>query len=270
MKKLIAIDGNSLMHRAYYALPSMMSKSGQPTGAIYGFLSMLLKLVAMEPDYMVVAFDMHGPTFRHLQYDAYKAGRRATPEDLRPQFPMLKELLREMGIAVCECESFEADDIIGTFARIASEKGVETLLVTGDRDALQLIDAHTHVLMTKKGISQTIEYDEAALKEAYGLTPHQMNDLKGLMGDSSDNLPGIPGVGEKTALKLLDRYGSMEGVFAHAQEEKGALREKLLNNQESAPELPSGRDRYQRAGPAHLGGLRVPQRPHGKRGSAHE
>ncbi len=234
MTKLIAIDGNSLMHRAYYALPSMTSRDGTPTGAVYGFVSMLLKLLDYEPDYMLVAFDMHGPTFRHEQFGEYKAGRRPTPDDLRTQFPMLKKLLKEMGITVCECERYEADDILGTFSRKANAAGIDALLVTGDRDALQLINNHTHVLMTKKGISDTVEYDRDVLMELYGLEPGQMVDLKGLMGDNSDNLPGIPGVGEKTAIKLLDKYGTLENVLANAENEKGALRQKLLDNPDSA------------------------------------
>ena len=233
MKKLIVIDGNNILYRAYFALPSMMTKSGVPTGAIYGFLSTLFKLVQEKPDYLLVAFDMHGPTFRHAQYDAYKAGRAATPDDLRAQVPLMKKLLGEMGIAVCECPRFEADDILGTFARIANEGGVDALLVTGDRDALQLIGPNTRVLMPKK-TNETVEYDEALLMEQYGLTPARMPDLKGLMGDSSDNLPGIPGVGEKTARKLLDKYGTLENVLAHAGEEKGALQKKLLDGAESA------------------------------------
>ena len=233
MKKLIAIDGNNILYRAYFALPSMMTKSGVPTGAIYGFLSTLFKLVQEKPDYLLVAFDMHGPTFRHAQYDAYKAGRAATPDDLRAQVPLMKKLLGEMGIAVCECPRFEADDILGTFARIANVGGVEALLVRGDRAALQLIGPNTHVLMPKK-TNETVEYDEALLMEQYGLTPARMPDLKGLMGDSSDNLPGIPGVGEKTARKLLDKYGTLENVLAHAGEEKGALQKKLLDGAESA------------------------------------
>ena len=176
---------------------------------------------------------MHGPTFRHAQYDAYKAGRAATPDDLRAQVPLMKKLLGEMGIAVCQCPRFEADDILGTFARIANEGGVDALLVTGDRDALQLIGPNTRVLMPKK-TNETVEYDEALLMEQYGLTPARMPDLKGLMGDSSDNLPGIPGVGEKTARKLLDKYGTLENVLAHAGEEKGALQKKLLDGAESA------------------------------------
>lgn len=234
MKKLIVIDGNSLMHRAYYALPSMTAKNGTPTGAVYGFLSMLIKLIDYNPDYLLVAFDMHGPTFRHEVYSEYKAGRRPTPEDLRAQFPLLKNILENMEIRICECPRYEADDILGTFSRLANESGIQALLVTGDRDALQLISPMTHVLMTKKGISETIEYDEARLMEDYQLTPERMPDLKGLMGDNSDNIPGIPGVGEKTALNLIHKYGTLEETLAHASEEKGALQAKLMNNMDSA------------------------------------
>lgn len=232
--KLIAIDGNSLMHRAYYALPGMTSRDGTPTGALHGFLSMLLKLVELRPDYIVVGFDMPVKTFRHEMYAEYKAGRKETPDDLRTQFPLLKQVLADMGITVVECERFEADDILGTFSRVAHEHGIEALIVTGDRDALQLVSDTTHVLMTKKGITETVEYDRARLNEEYGLEPAKMVDLKGLMGDSSDNLPGIKGVGEKTALKLLAKYGSLENVLANAQNEKGALREKIANGGDAA------------------------------------
>jgi len=234
LKQLIAIDGNSLMHRAFYALPAMTTREGFPTNALHGFLSMLFKLTERNPDYLVVAFDMHGPTFRHEQYEEYKAGRRETPDDLRLQFPVLKELLKEMGIAVCETPKYEADDILGTFAKRCEKAGVDALLVTGDRDALQLIGDHTHVLMTKKGISETVEFDRALLKENYGLEPDRMRDLKGLMGDNSDNIPGIPGVGEKTALKLLSEYGTIENVLAHSGEIKGKLGEKVRDNADSA------------------------------------
>ncbi len=227
MKTLIAIDGNSLMHRAYYALPNMTTRSGIPTGALHGFLSMLLKLVERQPDYLLVAFDVHGPTFRHEKYADYKAGRRETPDELKSQFPQLKQVLARLGIKVIECPGYEADDILGTFAARAQAADVSALLVTGDRDALQLISPSTHVLMTKKGISETIEYDEQELYHAYGLTPARMRDLKGLMGDSSDHIPGIPGVGEKTALKLLAAYGSLEETLCHAKEVKGKLGERL-------------------------------------------
>jgi len=234
LKQLIAIDGNSLMHRAFYALPAMTTREGFPTNALHGFLSMLFKLAERKPDYLVVAFDMHGPTFRHEQYEEYKAGRRETPDDLRLQFPVLKELLGQMGVAVCETPKYEADDILGTFAKRCEAEGVDALLVTGDRDALQLIGEHTHVLLTKKGISDTVEFDSALLKEKYGLEPDRMRDLKGLMGDNSDNIPGIPGVGEKTALKLLGEYGTIDGVLSHADEIKGKLGEKVRDNADSA------------------------------------
>ena len=212
----------------------MTSADGFPTGALHGFLSMLLKLLERKPDYLVVAFDMPGGTFRHKTYEAYKAGRKETPEDLKAQFPVLKELLTEMEIAVCECPQYEADDILGTFSKICGEEGVFSLLVTGDRDALQLVDGDTHVLLTKKGITETVEYDVERLRQDYGLAPERMKDLKGLMGDSSDNIPGVPGVGEKTALKLLDQYGTLENVLNHAGEVKGKLGEKLLANADSA------------------------------------
>ena len=235
MKKLIAIDGNSLMFRAYYAIQTAMtSRDGTPTNAIHGFTAMLVKLLEQRPDYMLVAFDIAGGTFRHDTYSDYKAGRRETPEDLRPQFPALKELLGAMGIKVCECFRYEADDILGTISRKAEEEGVDTLIVTGDRDALQLISDKTHVMLTKKGISETVEYDESLLMEEHGLTPAHMIDLKALMGDSSDNIPGVKGIGEKTAKSLLQKYGDLEGVLANAQNEKGALQKKLIEGADSA------------------------------------
>ena len=231
----IVIDGNSLMYRAFFALQTpMSSRDGTPTGALHGFLGMLLKLVERKPSHLAVAFDVHGPTFRHLKYDAYKAGRRPTPDDLRTQMPILKDILRQMDIAVVECPSYEADDILGTLSRRAEQAGLDVLLVTGDRDALQLTTDHTHVLLTKKGITDTVEYDPQALKEAYGLTPDHMRDLKALMGDSSDNIPGVPGVGEKTALKLLESYGDLDGVYAHRDEIKGKLGERIRENEDSA------------------------------------
>ncbi len=235
MKTLVAVDGNSLMHRAYYAIQTAMTnRDGVPTNALHGFVAMLVKLIERNPDYMLVAFDMHGGTFRHDAYPEYKAGRKETPEDLRPQFPALKEILTSMGIAVCECFRYEADDILGTISQVAGEAGVDTLIVTGDHDALQLISDKTHVLLTKKGISETVEYDESLLFETYGLTPKRMVDLKALMGDSSDNIPGIKGVGEKTALTLLSKYGDVESVLENALNEKGALQKKLLEGGGSA------------------------------------
>ena len=235
MKKLIAIDGNSLLFRAYYAIQTAMtSRDGVPTNAIHGFTAMLIKLIEQKPDYMLAAFDMHGGTFRHDTYPEYKAGRRETPEDLRPQIPALKELLKALGIKTCECFRYEADDILGTISKKAGEEGVFTLIVTGDRDALQLVSDDTHVLLTKKGITETVEYDEETLLKDYGLTPARMIDLKALMGDSSDNIPGIKGVGEKTAKNLLEKYGDLENVLKNARNEKGALQKKLLEGVDSA------------------------------------
>lgn len=231
----IVIDGNSLMYRAFFALQAPMnSRDGTPTGALHGFLGMLLKLIDRKPSHMAVAFDVHGPTFRHLKYDAYKAGRKPTPDDLRTQMPILKDILRRMGVAVVECPSYEADDILGTLSRRGEQAGLDVLLVTGDRDALQLTTDHTHVLLTKKGITDTVEYDPETLKEAYGLTADHMRDLKALMGDASDNIPGVPGVGEKTALKLLESYGDLDGVYAHKDEIKGKLGERIRENEDSA------------------------------------
>ena len=231
----VAIDGNSLMHRAFHSIAELDDGQGNPTNAVYGFTGMLLKVLReYEPSHLAVAFDMHGPTFRHLAYDAYKGTRKPTDERLRPQFPRVKELLGAMGAMIIEVPSFEADDILGTLARKCEEAGLPAMLVTGDRDALQLVTDTTHVLYTRRGISDTVEFDPATVLSQYGVTPAQVPDLKGLMGDASDNIPGVPGVGEKTALKLLGEYGSVEGVLAHASEQKGKLREKLEAGRESA------------------------------------
>lgn len=235
MEKLFIIDGNSLMFRAYYAMQAPMSnREGFPTGAIYGFLSMLLKLMEREPTHMAVAFDCHKPTFRHLSYDGYKQGRRPTPEDLIVQMPVLQRILKEMGICVLALEGYEADDILGTVSLIGEKEKASVLLVTGDRDALQLISPYTHVLLTKKGISDTVEMTEELLQENYGLTPMHMVDLKALMGDSSDNIPGIPGIGEKTALKLLSEYKDLEGVLSAGENIPGKLGEKVRTGCDSA------------------------------------
>ena len=231
----VAIDGNSLMHRAFHAIAELDDGQGNPTNAVYGFTGMLLKVLReYEPSHLAVAFDMHGPTFRHLAYDAYKGTRKPTDERLRPQFPRVKELLGAMGATIIEVPSFEADDILGTLARKCEEAGLPAMLVTGDRDALQLVTDTTHVLYTRRGISDTVEFDPATVLSQYGVNPAQVPDLKGLMGDASDNIPGVPGVGDKTALKLLGEYGSVEGVLAHASEQKGKLREKLEAGRESA------------------------------------
>lgn len=228
---LVAVDGNSLMHRAFHAIGGLTDAGGNPTNALYGFTSMLLKvLLDFNPTHLAVAFDLHGPTFRHEAYADYKGTRKPTDDALREQFPRVKQMLREMGIALLEVPRFEADDILGALAARCEAEGLPALLVTGDRDALQLVTERTHVLYTKRGISDTVEFDPETVAAQYGVTPKQFPDLKGLMGDASDNIPGIPGVGEKTAVKLLAEYGTIQSVLDHAHEQKGKLRERLTEH----------------------------------------
>lgn len=230
----LIVDGNSLMHRAFHALP-LMDFNGVYTNAVHGFLNMLLKCLRERgPAYCAVAFDEHAPTFRHVAYAEYKAGRARTPDELRPQFDIIKEILSAMGLGVLSLTGYEADDILGTLSLACREKGMNALLLTGDRDALQLVDDEVTLLLTRKGISEIEECTPARVKELFGVTPAQITDMKGLMGDSSDNIPGVPGVGEKTAVKLLDAYGTLEGVLAHADEIKGKLGEKVRGNVEQA------------------------------------
>ena len=233
--RLVVIDGNSLIHRAFYAMPSMTADDGRPTNAIYGFLNMMFKVIEdYKPKYLAVAFDKKGPTFRHDMFAEYKAGRRAMPEDMRPQIPMLRELLERMEVATVDADGFEADDFLGTLAKKADEEGLQAIVITGDHDALQLIGINTLVAITKKGVTEIEEFTVAHLHEVYGLKPDQIPDLKGLMGDTSDNIPGIAGVGEKTALKLMHEYGSVEGVIANAADIKGKLGEKVREGAEMA------------------------------------
>jgi DNA polymerase-1 len=233
-ERLVVIDGNSLVHRAFYAMPPMNAPDGRPTNAVFGFLNMLLKaLDDYKPQYLCVAFDRHGPTFRHEKFAEYKAGRKPMPEDMRPQIPMLRELLDRMGIASVDGDGYEADDFLGTLAKRAEEAGVQAVLITGDRDALQLVDGRTLVVLTKRGVTETEEYTPEHLMEVYGLRPDQVPDFKGLMGDTSDNIPGIPGVGEKTALNLMHQYGSMDAVLA-AGDIKGKLGERIKEHAELA------------------------------------
>ncbi|MBQ4074463.1 MAG: DNA polymerase I [Clostridia bacterium] len=231
---LLAVDGNSLMHRAFHALP-LMDSNGIYTNAVHGFLSMLLKAMQdLSPRYIAVAFDEHAPTFRHTAYADYKAGRRATPEELRPQFVIIKEILSAMHLGVLSVTGYEADDILGTLSVHCQQQNLDCVLLTGDRDALQLIGNGTKVLFTRKGITESTLFDSAGVKEYFGVTPEQVTDWKGLMGDASDNIPGIPGVGEKTALKLLNEYHTLENVLAHAAEIKGKLGEKIRDHAELA------------------------------------
>lgn len=231
---LLIIDGNSLMYRGFHALP-LLSSGDVYTNAIQGFIGMLFKaLQEKKPAYCVVAFDEHGPTFRHDVYEDYKAGRKLTPDELIMQFPLIKELLNDMGIGVVSLQGYEADDILGTFSKQGEALGVNPLLLTGDKDALQLVNEITHVLFTKKGITETIEFDPQTLYDNFGIWPNQVTDWKGLMGDSSDNIPGVPGVGEKTATKLLGDYGNLDNLYEHSDEIKGKLGEKIRDNKELA------------------------------------
>ncbi len=235
--RIIIIDGNSLINRAYYALQRpMITKSGLYTQGVYGFLNMLNKIKTdYKPDYITVAFDRKAPTFRHLEYAEYKAGRKKMPPELAMQLPLLKEVLAAMKVKMLELDSFEADDIIGTVAKKAEAEGLEPLIITGDKDELQLATEKTKVLITKKGISEFELYDEAAMFEKYGFSPEQFIDFKGLMGDSSDNIPGIPGVGEKTALKLIQEYGSVANLIANVDQiASKSLKDKIEENAQLA------------------------------------
>lgn len=229
MGKLLVIDGNSLLHRAFHALPPMNNLDGAPTQAVYGFLNMLLKILDQEdPSHLLVAFDTPAPTPRHLAYTEYKAGRRETADELRMQFPIIKEVLSAMHIAIGEKDGFEADDFLGIFSRRGEKEGLGVLLLTGDRDALQLITDKTTVILTKKGITTTAVMTEKSIEEEYGLQPIDLIEVKGLMGDASDNIPGIPGVGEKTAVKLIREYQTVENTILHSDEVSGkVLKEKI-------------------------------------------
>lgn len=231
---VLLVDGYSLIFRGFHALP-LLSSGGVFTNAVQGFFSMLFKALAeYQPEGLCVMLDAHAPTFRHTLYENYKGTRKPMPEELRPQLSLVRELLSAMGIAQFEIEGYEADDLLGTAARMAGEKGWNAYILTGDRDSFQLIDESTRVLLTKTGISESLLLDSQQVKELYGYTPAQAIDMKALMGDSSDNIPGIAGIGEKTALKLLTQYGTLEQVLAHAGEVKGKLGEKLQNGREAA------------------------------------
>ena len=233
MKKLVIIDGNSLVNRAFYALPLLSAKNGKIYNAVYGFCNILIKLITEDkPDYLVVAFDAAKKTFRNELYSEYKGTRKGMPEELAMQMPTLKDVLRKMNIKMVEKVGIEADDIIGTITRRFPD--VHSIVVTGDRDSLQLINKNTDVWLTKHGISQILELNERQLKEEFGLLPYQIVDLKSLMGDASDNIPGVKGIGEKTAIALLQQYGTMANVYAHINEISGKTQEKLIAFKEMA------------------------------------
>lgn len=235
MDKLILIDGNNVIYRAFFAMPPLTNTAGQQTNAVYGFTTMLLRLIEEhKPTHLIVAFDAGKVTFRHEGYQEYKGGRQKTPPELSEQFPLLKQLLRDLGVPQFEIENYEADDIIGSISREADEAGRKVMIVSGDKDMLQLASEHTTVALIRKGVTEIEMYGPEQIREKYDLTPAQIIDLKGLMGDASDNIPGVPGVGEKTALKLLHQFGSVEGVIAGTGELKGKMKEKLEAHAEDA------------------------------------
>ncbi|WP_101772605.1 DNA polymerase I [Peptostreptococcus faecalis] len=232
---MLLIDGNSIINRAFFALPPMDNGEGLQTNAVYGFLTMMFKMIkTYKPTYISVAFDLKAPTFRHEAYKDYKAGRKKMPDELAMQMQPLKEILDSMNINRLEKEGYEADDILGTVSLDAENQGCKVYVVTGDKDAIQLASDQTTILITKKGIAEVEEYDREGVIERYNLTPDQFIDLKGLMGDKSDNIPGIPGIGEKTGIKLLTQYGSVENLLEHTSELKGAQKVKVEENKDLA------------------------------------
>ena len=237
--KLMILDGNSVINRAFFGVKPLTNREGLYTHAIYGFLNILEKMEKEEqPDAVCVSFDLHGPTFRHLQYEGYKANRHGMPEELAQQMPVMKDVLRAMNIPIYQCQGWEADDVIGTVGKICSNNGWECVVVTGDRDSLQLIDENVHIklVITKGGQTNATLYTREKFEEEYGFEPKKLIDLKALMGDSSDNIPGVAGVGPKTASELLKKFGSLDGVYENLNDPsiKPKMREKLESGKENA------------------------------------
>ena len=233
MKNLILIDGNSLLNRAFYGMRPLTTRSGTPTNAVFGFVKLLLKLIGdLRPDGLIVTFDLKAPTFRHKMFDGYKATRKPMPDDLVVQVGILKELLRSMRFTLCEKEGYEADDLIGTLSHRFED--TKSIVITGDRDAYQLVDERTDVYFTKTGVSELLKLNAENFAEIVGYAPAQVVEMKALMGDHSDNIPGVPGIGEKTALDLVRRFGGLDGVYAHLDEMTPAVRKKLEAGRESA------------------------------------
>ena len=237
--KLMILDGNSIVNRAYYGVRLLTAPDGTPTNGVFGFLSILQKLLAdQEPDAVCVAFDVHAPTFRHKQFADYKGKRKPMPEDLVVQMPLLKEVLQTMGISCYECAGWEADDILGTVGRRCEEENWDCLIVTGDKDSFQLVTDTTHVfhVKTSKGQTTTLEYTPEVFQEEYGFAPIHIIDLKALMGDSSDNIPGVPGVGEKTATALIQNYSTIDNIYSQLEslDVKDGVKKKLAAGKESA------------------------------------
>lgn len=233
MKELVLIDGNSLLNRAFYATKLLTTRDGTPTNAVFGFIKLLLKIIQdNKPDRLIVTFDLKAPTFRHKMYDGYKATRKPMPDDLVVQVGMLKSLLHSMNITMCEKDGYEADDLIGTLSHAFSD--THSIVITGDRDAYQLVDDLTDVFITKTGVSELLKLNKNNFEQLIGYKPSQVIDMKALMGDSSDNIPGVPGVGEKTALNLLLKYGTLDNVYSNLEDITGTVKTKLENGKESA------------------------------------
>ncbi len=229
------IDGPSLVYRGYFALPPLTMSDGTLVNAVFGFLQIVLRgMQDVKPDFAMVSFDVGRPQFRFEAYPDYKKGRPSMPDDLRTQFPIVREIAGMMGIPIRELEGYEADDVIGTLTKKATAQGVDTMIVSGDLDGLQLVDDHVRLLTTRMGVAATVIYDEARVQDRYGLRPDQMLDYKALKGDASDNIPGVPGVGEKTASSLLQQFGTLDGIYEHLDEVKGKMRDRLAEHRESA------------------------------------
>ncbi len=244
MEKLVVIDGNSIINRAFYGIlgnKMLMTADGKYTNAIYGFLSIMFKILDdLNPDYLAIAFDLKAPTKRHKLYKDYKGTRKGMPDELAEQMPILKDILHVMNIKIIEKEEYEADDILGTLANMAAKENINVTILSGDRDTFQLINNKINVRIphTKAGKTETEDYDENKIKEIYGLLPKKLIEVKGLMGDTSDNIPGIPGVGEKTAIKLVKEYGSIENLYEKVENNqdtlRGTLRNKVIENKNLA------------------------------------
>ncbi|MBO0782664.1 MAG: hypothetical protein J2P37_27940, partial [Ktedonobacteraceae bacterium] len=235
-KKIVLIDGHAIIHRAFHAVPEDLSTSaGEPVNATFGFTSMLMKaLLEEKPDYIAVTFDRPVPTFRHEQYTPYKAHRPTLPDNMRPQFGRIREVVQAFGLQIYEKDGFEADDVLGTLSVQASAQGVATTIYTGDMDTLQLVNDHVLVKVAKRGISEITEYNTSEVQTRYGFAPEKLPDFKGLVGDKSDNIPGVPGIGEKTAARLINEYGGLEGILAHVDQLKPKEKKLLTEGAEQA------------------------------------
>lgn len=235
-QRFVVIDGHHLIHRAFYAIQSpLKTSSGEQTNAIYGFASMLLNIIEVEkPDYIAMTFDPHVPTFRHELHDKYKATRKQAPDELYAQIPRIRELVDAFGMPMYAMDGYEADDMMGTLAKEASEMGMEVYIVTGDMDAMQLITPNVKVAFPHKGYKEPIIFDREKVKEKYGIEPEQVVDYKAMMGDTSDNIRGVEGIGPKGAASLLSEYGSLDNIYDHIDEITGGIHDKLVAGREDA------------------------------------